>query len=179
MSSPVELLDAPVPPDPDRVKEPWFGDVELSLALDLSDWIALVDAPDGLTTDRAWRLLNWAEEAATQVVRRPRPGLVELAAVALSLLEGGPVDRREAQVVGILLRRACTLTGVEFTTAVRAGCARVGPRGEACLEWLWWSVADLPSTHVEVGQGSSFRFDRAPGPDIDIEALTRWAKGES
>ncbi len=177
MSDPVELLDAvPDAAATGAAMVTWMATVERSLAEDEDSWL---DLPDGgaLTERRAWALLAWAEEAAAQVVREPRGATLEHAAFVLSLLEGSPLDRREAFLVGMLVHRGADLAGLAYAPAVRAGCARAGTRGRTCLGWLTASRAATPSTHAEVGQGPTFAFRRLPAT-FDVEALERWAKGE-
>ena len=90
------------------------------------------------------------------VVNERRKDLVRASGFALSLLEGGPLDRRDVMVVALLLRRACDLAGLDFVRLVTAGRRDAGDLGEACLPWLS-AVVDTspatPSTHEEVWRG--------------------------
>lgn len=172
MSTAVELLDSWTA----SREESWDVEMELSLGTGPDAWLAAAD--DGeLTRDRWWVLLSWVERAASAIAATRRAELVELVAFALSVLEDGPVDGREAMAIAALVRRGASHAGLDFLALIRPGCARAGSRGEQCLRWLSRASDRLYRTHREVGQGTSFRFERVPS-NIDVDALTRWAKGE-
>jgi len=173
MTAVTDLLEPPLA----RADEAWDGLVETSLRTEPAAWLAAADG-GALTEPRWWWLLSWVERAASRIGATGRPELVELAAFALALLEDGPVDPREAWLVGGLVRRGAERCGLDFSALVAAGCARAGDRGVSCRRWLSGASAELPGTHREVGEGAAFRFER-PRSKIDIEALTRWAKGEA
>lgn len=168
------LLDGPAPAaGPNRAD--WFSRVEQSLGTEPGRWLgpALAGALD---QDRAWRLLSWVEGAASAIADGRTPGRVSLAALAMSLLEASPLDRRDVMVVAALVRRAAEIAGLDYPQLVRAGCAAAGSLGEECLQWLWWASSEVPSTYEEVGSGASTRFRRKPS-DIDIARLEGWLKG--
>ena len=119
------LDDAPTGDEP---RAAWLADVERSLAGAPDAWVEAVGS-DGLSQDRSWVLLAWVEDAASQLVRERRRDLVELAAFAMSLLEAGPLDRRDVMVVAMLVRRGSTLAGIPFEAPVSRGCARAGELG--------------------------------------------------
>lgn len=154
----------------------WRSDVEASLGADSEAWLAAVSAGT-LNQDRWWLVLSWVEHAASAIAATGRPELVELSAFALSLLENGPVDGREAMLVGGLVRRAAKHAGLDFLPLVAGGCARAGARGEQCLRWLSKATDRLPPTHREVGEGRTFRFERKP-KTFDEQAFIRRLKGE-
>ena len=160
------LDDAPTGDEP---RAAWLADVERSLAGAPDAWVEAV-ASDGLSQDRSWVLLAWVEDAASQLVRERRRDLVELAAFAMSLLEAGPLDRRDVMVVAMLVRRGSTLAGLPFEAPVSRGCARAGELGARCEEWLLRITDATPSTHDEVGEGRDVRFVRRP-TSIDPDAL--------
>ncbi len=77
-----------------------LDDVDRSLGGNPEAWTAAVGPQvrgDGLTRDRAWVLLSWVEDAASQIVAERRGDLVERAAFAMSLLEASPLDRRDVR----------------------------------------------------------------------------------
>lgn len=150
----VDLLD-------EYSEQQWAEEVERSLREDTDRWLRAADHGD-LSRDRSWILLAWVESAASDVVISRRPELVETAALAMSLLEDGPLDRRDVMVVASLVRRAALLARLEFTGLADGGCQRAGTRGRRCAEWLSQVSPDTPPTHVEVGSGDGFRFERVP-----------------
>lgn len=149
----------------------WAEKVERSLREDTDLWLRAADDGD-LSRDRAWILLAWVESAASDVVISRRPELVETAALAMSLLEDGPLDRRDVMVVASLVRRAALLARLEFTGLTDAGCRRAATRGRQCARWLSRVSPDTPPTHVEVGSGDGFRFERQP-PRTDIATVRK------
>lgn len=172
MTTVADLLDPPVA----RGDEVWYALLETSLRTEGAAWLRAADE-GALIETRWWWLLSWVERSASTIAAAGRSDLLELSAFALSLLEDGPVDAREAWLVGALIRRGARHAGLDFLGSIRAGCARAGARGQLCYRWLSQASDELPGTHQEVGQGADFRFER-PQSTIDIEALTRWAKGE-
>ena len=160
------LDDAPTRDEP---RAAWLADVERSLVGSPDAWVEAVETA-GLSQDRAWVLLAWVEDVASLVVRERRRDLVELAAFAMSLLEAGPLDRRDVMVVAMLVRRGSTLAALPFEKPVARGCARAGELGARCEEWLLRITDATPSTHEEVGAGSDVRFVRKP-TSIDTDAL--------
>ena len=147
----------------------WLAEVERSLADAPDAWVAAADSGE-LSKDRAWVLLSWVEDAASQLVRERRRDLVERAAFAMSLLEASALDRRDVMVVAMLVRRATTLAGRPFEKPVSRGCARAGELGARCEQWLLRITDATPSTHEEVGEGRDLRFVRKPS-SIDTDAL--------
>lgn len=176
MTGVLDLLEIPSGPDHDGVPSVWVDWIERSLAVDPEDWVGAVRAGGGLGDDQAWRLLNFPDHAASLVVREGRPELVERAAFALALLEGSRLDRRDVMVVADLLPRACEIVGLDFTALATRGCSAAGELGERCLEWLLRRTPRTPpSLYEEVGEGITFRFERAPSVDAD-DLLARLEK---
>ncbi len=178
MTSVLDLLDARPPAEDARGLARWRAELEESLDSHAGAWVREVGGPgsEQLSRDRAWVLLSWAEDAAEAIVNQRRDDLLRRTALALSLLEASPLDRRDVMVVGLLLRRASTLAGLDFDRLVTAGCRDAEELGESCRPWLSRVVDTSPSaptTHDEVREGSTLRFRRKP-QDIDTERLARW-----
>lgn len=161
MGSVIDLLDGP---SARRDGRHWTGEVARSLRENAGAWLLAADRGD-LSPARAWVLLSWVERTASEVVVSRRPELVEAAAMAMSLLESSELDRRDVMVVASLVRRAAILARLEFLRLVAAGCGRAGVWGERCARWLSKVSPDTPSTHIEVGAGGDFRFQRVPPGD--------------
>jgi hypothetical protein len=151
----------------------WHARLEDALERDTAAWIDAVGSPDGLSVDHAWILLSWVELTASQIPSNSRQSTLESAAFAMSLLENGPLDRRDRAVVGALLRRASELAGLDFVAGIGAGCQRAGSLGAQCLVWLRRVSSVTPSTHTETGSGQTFAFQRRQA-DFDVEDLERW-----
>lgn len=156
--------------------DPWWAELESSLRTVPEAWLGAA-ADDELNRDRWWLLLSGVERSASAIAAARRPELVQLSAFALALLEDGPVDGREAMLVGSLVRRGAKQAGLDFLPLVSAGCARAGSRGEQCLRWLSRASDRLPPTHREQGTGSTFRFERVP-KEFDEQAFIRRLKGQ-
>jgi hypothetical protein len=172
MTSIIQLLDAAPGPAPNDLAIAWNRRIEASLSAGPVEWLAAARA-ESFTVSRQWALLSWVEESASLLVREGRPETLELSAFALSLLEWGQLDWRDRALVGSLLRRGSDLAGVSFAGLIDAGSQRAGAAGEACSRWLSQVSATTPQTHVELNEGSAFRFMRKPS-DIDIAELERW-----
>ena len=170
-ASPLVLLD-------DWSKPGWWLEVAERLRSAPGDWIRSVE-DEGLDTDRAWVLLGWVEDAASALVSTARADLLHAACFAISLLETGPLDRRDVMVVAMLLRRAAVQTGLDFGAAVRAGCAAAGDFGTRCAEWLSGVSDALPTTHEQVGTGRGARFRRLPSTIDTDELLRRFGRPDS
>lgn len=139
-----------------------------SLTDERTQW--LERAAEGLTPEESWELLGWVESAAGSVVAQERPDRVELVGFALSLLEDGPLDRREAMNLASLVHRACEVAGYDYPALVTRGARGAGELGRRALRWLPTVSPELPPTHLEEGAGRSFTFRRVP-PSFDPVAL--------
>ncbi|GAB3749811.1 hypothetical protein [Microlunatus parietis] len=153
----------------------WRSEIAASLGAEPDAWLAVVGAGE-LNRDRWWLVLSWVEQTASLIATTRRAELVELSAFALSLLEDGPVDGREAWLIGSVVRCGTKHAGLDFLPLIAAGCARAGDRGEQCLRWLSKASDRLPSTHREVGEGPTFRFERKL-TEFDEQAFIRRLKG--
>lgn len=175
MEAPFDILDDHPDAGPDASRR-WVDEVRRSLTLDPGGWLRHVGAEGGdavaMTKDEAWALLGWVETAASFVVADRRADLVAPMAFALSLSGAGPLDLRDVMVVGSLLRRACLHIDADFEALVCAGAGRADEVGRRALGWLLEVSPDLPSTHVEEGQGTGFRFRRRAS-SFDPAALER------
>ncbi|MQA77676.1 MAG: hypothetical protein GEV10_04210 [Streptosporangiales bacterium] len=174
MSAVVDALDRASPAHGNARR--WADEVQRSLRDDPGAWLEAAGRGE-LSRGRSRVLLGWVERSASSVVVSRSAELVEAGAFAMSLLEDGALDTRDVMVVASLVRRAADLAGLDFAGSVRAGCERAGDRGARCLEWLRRVSERTPPTHIEVGSGAHFRFQRVPS-EIDTERLMRWAKGE-
>lgn len=175
MTSPVlELLDRSPATTDGAGRRSWFDDVTGSLQGAPAEWTAAAGPIEdrSLGKDRAWVLLSWVEDAASLIGRDRRPELVETAAFAMSLLEASPLDRRDVMVVAMLVRRATTLSDLDFAMLARRGCDRAGLLGARCRTWLLAITDATPSTHEETGSGATFAFRRKPA-GFDPVALER------
>ena len=150
----------------------WFGVVEESLRMQSDEWAAEVMAVGELGQDEAWQLLGWVEMAASRVVQTKSQDTLVTAAFGLSLALRSELDERDCLVVGSLLRRAASLSALDYAGAIHEGCGRSGfPDGE--VETLLLAVSDrTPPTHEESGTGASFTFTRRP-VDFDVDDLER------
>jgi hypothetical protein len=178
MTVAIDLLDRWPTEGDDRARSGWYDDVADSLRSDRRRWVEEVGPPgsEQLSRERAWVLLGWAELSADVIVNQRSARTVRLVGFALSLLEASPLDRRDVMVVAILLRRACTLAGLDFAKHVGRGCRDAGDLGAACAPWLSRVVdpsPSPPSTHEEIREGSTLHFRRKQD-DIDLERLERW-----
>lgn len=170
----LELLDRSPSSAHVAERRAWLADVERSLQERPTEWIAAAGPPEdrSLGKDRAWVLLSWVEDVASLIGRETRAELVESAAFAMSLLEASPLDRRDVMVVAMLVRRAATVSGLDFTVHARRGCDRAGLLGARCRVWLLQVTDATPSTHEETGSDASFGFRRKPA-GFDPAALER------
>ena len=176
MSSVLDQLTKATAGRSDGIDVPWGHRLEQSMARDPGAWVEAAYVDPALGEDDAWRLLGFVEMATSVVVRERRPALVQQAALALALLEDGPLDHRDVLVVADLLPRACTLSGVDLAQAIRHGCAPAGPRGLRCRRWLLQRPAATLSTWEETGSGGSSAFRRVPAgfdPDDLLRRLER------
>lgn len=178
MTSVLDLLDRWPAEGGGPARSRWREEVAESLRSDQRGWVRAVGPPgsEQLSRERAWVLLGWVETSADAIVNERSASLVRVVGFALSLLEASPLDRRDVTVVAILVRRACTLAGLDFARLVSRGCRDAGDLGTACAPWLS-RVVDTspspPSTHEEIREGPSLHFRRKE-QDIDIQRLERW-----
>lgn len=135
--------------------------------------------PDRLSDDRARTLLSWIEHSATRLVRARSGSTLAVAAFGTSLLMRSWLDRRDIAVVAALLRRGADLIGLDCVECVAEGCswAEAG-LGSAASDLLIHAPTSTSSTHVEVGDGVMFAFERRP-PDFDVADLERWLEGDA
>ncbi|MDH6181568.1 hypothetical protein M2152_001750 [Microbacteriaceae bacterium SG_E_30_P1] len=151
----------------------WFARIEQSLSGDYQAWRSAVVSPNTLSKGQGWALLGWIEVAASEVVRNRSREILVSAVFAMALVLRSPLDTRDCAVVAALLRRASALAGLDYRSAVAEGCARAGePDGDA-RRLFETASEDVPSTHIESGEGKSFKSVRLPS-DIDIERLEQW-----
>ncbi len=168
----LQLLD-----DADTVyDQAWYSALERSLG-QRSEWASAVVDAGTISDERAWTLLGWIEEAATELVRHRSRTTLVTAAFAMSLLSLSLLDRRDIIVVAMLLRRGATLADLNFIDAVTEGCDQAGELGQAAFILLTQAPSITPQTHLEIGQGDSFAFQPRP-PDFDVAALERWLQGD-
>jgi hypothetical protein len=151
----VEVLDRFPQGQGEEERSRWRLELERSLNTAPSAWVSAAGPPGSLTlaTDRAWVLLSWAEDSASELSRSGRRDLVETASFAMSLLEASPLDRRDVMVVAMLVRRAATIAGLPYGMLVERGCRRAGALGASCSEWLLRVSDATPSTHEEIATG--------------------------
>lgn len=131
---------------------------------------------EGEDAELVWVALGWVELSASRVVQTMDDGLLRLGIAFLAVIDDAEVlDRRDVQVVGGLLRRACELIGSRIEVEVEA--VRLLPHrgvgGSAVLDWLGQTPPPLNTLHAEVGEGSSFLFVREP-TSADVELLEAW-----
>lgn len=171
------LLDE-IPPDGRAgTVNDWFVRIEGSLGDDPDDWLAAIARIGQMSDEHAWSLLSWIEVSASQIVRtRSANGLVT-SAFAMALVLQSALDRRDCSLVASLLRRASTLAGLDFTASVAEGCRRAGTIGQEARDVLVGAPPNLPSTHVETGEGEKFTFMRIES-GIDVDDLERWLEGD-
>ena len=151
----------------------WFGTVEESLRREPGRWVVAARESEGFGAAEAWELLGWAEMAASRVVRSNSRDTLVMALQALSLTLDSQLDQRDCLVVAALLRRAATLSNLEWTSAVREGCDRAIAFGNDAQDLLVTASDETPSTHDESGSGKTFSFVRHPA-DFDVDDLERW-----
>lgn len=138
----------------------WYSALDRSLGQRSDKWVSAVVDAGTVSDDRAWTLLSWIEEAATELVRdRSRTTLVA-AAFAMSLLTRSQLDRRDIAAVAALLRRGAILADLNFIGAVTEGCDQAGELGQAAFTLLEQAPSSTPQTHLEICQGDSFAFQR-------------------
>jgi len=151
----------------------WYLHVKDSLEQAAGEWVSAVIDVGALSDNRAWALLSWIEEAATEMVRQRSRMTLVTAAFARSLLIRSSLDSRDIALVEALLHRGALLAGLNFMDAVIAGCERAGELGQIALTSLGQASSSTPVTHSEVGQGNSFTFRRRPA-GFDVADLERW-----
>lgn len=178
MTFPTEILDRQ-PAVTDAAYQDWTVELQRSLDLACAGWVAALGPPgsDKLPRDRAWVLLSWVEITACAGPEALDVERLETAAVAFSLLEASPLDRRDVMVVASLLRHVSELAGLDFAAAARRGCANAGDLGATCAGWLIGVSAALPSIFVHADDARSPTFRRVH-QEIDVDRLERWLKGE-
>lgn len=167
------------PPATDPSHAAWQAELVDSLTRDPAGWADAVGDPgsETLSRNRSWILLSAVEQLATPIADGGPADLVVAAATGLSVLEASPVDRRDRMLVGSVLRNASALSGLDFESAVRRGCAPMGELGASCLEWLQHVDDRLPRTHEIVREGQRVVVRRVVS-DVDVAGLERWFRGE-
>ncbi|PID96082.1 MAG: hypothetical protein CSA84_06965 [Actinomycetales bacterium] len=173
MTNVLHLLDD-IPPysDTDRFND-WMSTVGESLAHHQQEWLSAVARVEQLSKDHGWILLSWIEESANQIVRTPAPDFLITCVFAMSLALKSDLDPRDCLVVAALLRRACVLTGLDYTAGVIQGCEQAGSPGQEAKTLLLHASPDLPRTHAESGSGKTFTFTRVDS-GFDASELERW-----
>jgi hypothetical protein len=157
---------------------PWFDGLEDSLGSRPAEWLSDVAEVEELDDERAWALLSWIEAAASQIVRTRAKTTLDVAIFGMALLVKSRLDWRDVSVVGALLHRAAILAALRYEISVVDGCAAAGSLGEAAFPRLIRMDSATPPTHVELGSGDAFVFERRP-PEFDVADLERWLEGES
>lgn len=164
MTALLRALDESAPTGLDDVGGVWDVRIRDALARTLADPAERQRTMDGLTRERAWALLSWAEGACTWAVRRRSSALLRDVLGVLRLLDGH-LDRRDLSTVASLARRASDLLGVTFHDLLRVSVGEPPPP-----PWLANASPELPPTHSEVGSGDAFEFRRRPAA-LDATAL--------
>lgn len=164
-----EVLDAWKPGIPINQQGGWAQAV--GSALDARMSVPTSDVVVG--QDRAWTLLGWCENSATEAVRGSDLHLLELAVFGLGLVSQAEVEGREVLLVGSLLRRAAKLIGVSWNEF----CQRFA--GDDALSKL---LNEFPpkvslASHREEGSGQNFRFEKVRLARWDEEELLRRLDG--
>ena len=89
------------------------------------------------------------------------------------------LDRRDIAVVAALLRRGADLVGLNYVESVTEGCSWAEEGlGRTALDLLMHAPTSTSATHVEIGDGATFAFERRP-PDFDVADLERWLEGDA
>ena len=123
-----------------------------------------------LSVDRAWTLLGWCEEAASESIRERDAVLLEACTRGLLVLDADrAIDTRELLLVGSLIRRAVELLGLDWLRFQRGLASDAGQ-----LLFLGRFPASVSgASHRESGSGSDFRFVRVPLATWSEEELLR------
>jgi hypothetical protein len=175
----LRLLDDYPADETPGAADAWVAQVEHSLRTDRVEWSMAVMEVDRLSDDRAWTLLSWIESSATRLVRARSGSTLAVAAFGTSLLMRSWLDRRDIAVVAALLRRGADLVGLNYIERVAEGCSWAAEGlGRAALDLLMRAPASASYTHVEIGDGVTFAFERRP-PDFDVADLERWLEGDA